>query len=98
VDAASWKRWRETSARSDCGFTPFAERIIDQIGALVPAEGAEVHMAIGGIACPGCGEFLERYSGDYTSMRLYCPQCGTRAGYVVAEDHGTPIDGPAHPY
>jgi hypothetical protein len=64
--------------------------------ALLRASGIPTASAISG--CPGCGQTLEPLSGDYAGMRLYCPQRGMRAGHIVAKDHGTPIEGPAHLY
>jgi hypothetical protein len=97
ADRASWMRWRGTTARGDCGLTPFAGQIISRIEAQLPWNGSEAAINLGEFDCPKCRHRLECNSGDYKAWAIFCPKCGARSGKVVGVDHEGEV-GEAHPY
>jgi hypothetical protein len=98
TDYASWRRWRETTAAVDCGFTPFANSVCGQIEVQIPPDGARVELTIADIPCPGCGRPLERGSGNYDERHVQCPECGRLTGRVVQLDDESSTGHTAHPF
>jgi hypothetical protein len=97
ADRTTWSKWLATTARVDCGLTPFAHEVLGRIESQLPPDGSSVQVELNDLLCPSCRQRLERSSGDYERWTIYCPTCKARTGNVVSLDCEA-AQGEPHPF